>query len=671
MRNKLFIAASLLVLASMVLAACGPQATPQVITQIVAGTPQVIEVTSTPPPPPGPAEFKSKDPTTWVTAEFGEPDTFDPALAYDTASGEIIQNVYETLVFYKKEQAGVFVPMLAEKWDISPDGKTYTFTIRKGVKFHDGTEMTPSDVAYSLQRGMLQGGSSSPQWLLTEAFFGPSVDDVTQLIDPSGGLMDDVEGVQKVDPAKLKSVCEQVKAAVVADDNAGTVTMKLAQPWGPFLATLANTWGAVMSQKWVVANGGWDGSCDTWQKFYGMTSDKDPFTSIANGTGPFKLDSWEKGQQITLSRNDNYWVTTPLWDGGPTGPAKLAKVIIKSVNEWGTRFAMLQAGDADTVVVNADSFSQADQLVGEECPYDPATGTTPTCKPTNTPDQPLRVFSGLPTINHTDIFLNEKVNTTGGNPYIGSGKLDGNGIPPDFFSDIHIRKAFNYCFNWDQWIKDGFAGYGQQIPTLPLPGMPGYDANAPKYSYDADKCKAEFQASTLKSPDGKSVWDVGFRFQIAYNVGNIPRQTGAQILATNLVRLNPKFLVSVISLPWATLLHSYQASQLPVWVIGWQEDIHDPHNWYQPYLTGTYGSNENFSEDFKKQVSDLVTKGAAEADPAKRDAIYKQLNQVIYDYAPMIMGVQPTTRRYVQRWVNGYYYNPIYGYLYYYPFSKN
>jgi ABC-type transport system substrate-binding protein len=108
-----------------------------------------------------------------------------------------------------------------------------------------------------------------------------------------------------------------------------------------------------------------------------------------------------------------------------------------------------------------------------------------------------------------------------------------------------------------------------------------------------------------------------------------------------------------------------------VWVIGWQEDIHDPHNWYQPYLTGTYGSNENFSEDFKKQVSDLVTKGAAESDPAKRDAIYKQLNQVIYDYAPMIMGVQPTTRRYVQRWVNGYYYNPIYGYLYYYPFSKN
>ncbi len=73
------------------------------------------------------------------------------------------------------------------------------------------------------------------------------------------------------DPAKLKAACEQVKAAIVADDAAGTVTMNLAQPWGPFLPTLAKTWGSVMEKKWVVENGGWDGSCDTWQNFYGIT----------------------------------------------------------------------------------------------------------------------------------------------------------------------------------------------------------------------------------------------------------------------------------------------------------------------------------------------------------------------------------------------------------------
>jgi ABC-type transport system substrate-binding protein len=297
----------------------------------------------------------AKNPGTITQATIGDADTFDPALAYDTASGEIIQNIYETLVFYDGAATDKFLPQLAESWEITPDGKVYTFHIRQGVKFHNGDVMTPSDVAYSYVRGLLQGGYVSPQWLLAEPFYGVGTDDVNLLVDPEGNLADDRDGMIAADPAKLKAACEQTKAAIVADDAAGTVTMTLAQSWGPFFPTIAQSWGSIVDQKWVGENGGWDGSCDTWQNFYAQQSSDDPIGQITNGTGPYKLDHWTQGQEIVMTRNDEYW----------GAPAKNARVVIDIIPEWGTRFAMLQAGDADFVDVPVENRAQADAMVGE------------------------------------------------------------------------------------------------------------------------------------------------------------------------------------------------------------------------------------------------------------------------------------------------------------------
>ncbi len=119
--------------------------------------------------------FKSKDPNTFVELTIGNVDTLDPALAYDTASGGIIMQVYDNLLMYKRDSITELVPQLAtevpslKNGDISADGKTYTFKIRTGVKFHNGDAMTPDDVAFTFQRGILSGGSISPQWLLHRA----------------------------------------------------------------------------------------------------------------------------------------------------------------------------------------------------------------------------------------------------------------------------------------------------------------------------------------------------------------------------------------------------------------------------------------------------------------------------------------------------------------------
>src|SRR5690349_13498793 len=209
--RKLFALLSLLVLASMILSACGgaaPATQAPAATEASGEEPGATEAPSTTEEPsateaPTTGEFKSKDPTTYIEVTIGEPETLDPVLAYETAGGEIIQNVYETLVFYDGEATDKFVPQLAESWETSEDGTVYTFKIREGVKFHDGADMTPSDVAYSFQRGLLYGGHSGPQWLLAEPFFGVGMDDVSMLVDDTGALADDQAALAAADPATL------------------------------------------------------------------------------------------------------------------------------------------------------------------------------------------------------------------------------------------------------------------------------------------------------------------------------------------------------------------------------------------------------------------------------------------------------------------------------------
>jgi ABC-type transport system substrate-binding protein len=353
------------------------------------------------------------NPETLTIANIGDALTLDPMASYDTASGEPIQNIYETLVTYDGVAVDKFVPLLAEKYDMSEDGLTWTFTIRNGVKFHEGQELKASDVKYSFMRLMLNGGGSSPAWLVTEPFFGVGVADATALIDPEGGLADNREELLKVAPDKLKAPCDFLDKAITVDEAAGTVTMKLAQPWAPFLPTIANGWGSIMSQEWVTAKGGWDGKCEDWANYYSIPDSESPFTPIANGTGPYKLSHWKQGEEIALTRNDAYWGAKPA----------IKDFLLKNVAEFGTRFSMLQAGDADIIAVPVEMRIQVDPMVGEMVTYDLGTQLYGAAKPVcsvdttllgaerftvcDTPsDQPLRLYFGRPALQLDVILFN-------------------------------------------------------------------------------------------------------------------------------------------------------------------------------------------------------------------------------------------------------------------------
>lgn len=673
-----------LVIASMILTAC-PAPAPQIVVQTVVVEKEVEkivtqvvteekivekEVVATPAPQAaGPSKIVAKHPDTYTLVTFGDIDTLDPNLAYDTASAAVILNVMEGLLFFNKSDMTSYIPMLAteiptvDNGGISADGKTYVFKIRKGVKFHNGNDMTPSDFEYTFERGLLQSDPNGPQWLLLEPLLGYASGDVTEEI-ADGEYAGDPDALKaNATPEELLAVCEKVKASVEADDTNFTLTFNLAQPWGPWLATLAQSWGAVMDKDWAIENGAWDGSCDTWVDHYALGAENDPLSDKINGTGPYKLENWTPGEGWALTANENYWRADddPMWDGGPAGKPKIKRVVEKLVDEWGTRFAILQAGDAENVTVPSANRPQVDAFVGEICNY-----LTDECEPTDRPDAPLRKWPGLPSVSRTDIFLTFKVGTdeAGSNPYIGSGKLDGNGVPPDFFSDIHVRKAFNYCFDYEAYIADAQNGEGVRNNGPIILGMLGYNPNGEMYEYDLDKCEEELALAW-----GGVLPDTGFRVSAVFNTGNAARQTIASILQNNLLSINPKYQIDIVGLPWPTMLRAFRAAQLPIVASGWVEDIHDPHNWVQPFTVGTYAGRQALPDDLKAQFQKLVTAGVMASDPKEREKIYFDLQELHHAEAIQVTLSQQTDVRYEQRWVEGWYHNPILFAGYYYAYD--
>ncbi len=599
---------------------------------------------------------QAKNPNTFVEVTISQPSSLDPAWEYDTASQDVIINVYETLVFPDKSSPTNMVPLLATSWDVSSDGLTWTFHIRPGVKFQNGDPLTPEDVAYSFWRGMIQDRAGGPQWIMMQPFFGLNVQ----------SFQDDV--VKKLYGGDFAKAAQAVENAITYDNSSMTVTLHLKQPYGPMLEILSGTWASVVDMPWVIKQGGWDGKPADAQKYHNPAANQDELFKVMNGTGPYSFTKWIQNQEVDLTANPNYWLTTPLWAGGPSGVAKVQNVVIQDVPEFGTRFAMLKTGDADIAYVDTQYYSQVDPLTSQTCDQNGK------CTPTNNSGASLTLYKDLPSVQMDAIFLNEAINTTGGNPYIGSGKLDGNGVPPNFFSDINVRKAFNECFDWNTFINQVWNKEAIQADGPIIQGELGYDPNQAHYTYDPTQCATDFKASTLKSASGASLWDTGFTMEYLYNTGNDQRKTAGDILATDLAKVNPKFKLQVVAIPFDLLLNAQVAGTMPIFMLGWLEDYHDPNDWVAPFLAsgGTYAGYLGFPSSATSQMDPLISQAATATDQTQRASLYSQLQNIAYQNALYIFVEQPLLRQYMQNWVQGYYYNPIWGNAvhYFYALSK-
>ncbi len=535
-----------------------------------------------------------KNPDTFIYATIGPPDSLDPAYAYDSASGEIIQAVYETLIFWKGESTTEFDPVLATEWTVSDDGMTYRFKIRTGVQFHNGDELTPEDVEYSFERGMVQDYGAGPQWMLFEPLFG---------IGTLSSRTDD--GLIPL---------EEIESKVEVDGD--WVQFNLATPYEPFLQILSNTWGSIVDKDWCIENGDWDGTEASYEALNDPPSGGSPLQSIMNGTGPFELERWEEGVETSLIRNDNYW----------REPASLERVVIQVVEEWTTRRLMLEAGDADLVDVPRANIDELEGVPG------------------------LTVWKDLPTLTNDAIFFQFDISED--STFIGSGQLDGAGIPRDFFTDVNVRKGIAYAFDWETYLHDALKDEAQQNGSPIVEGLSYYDADAPGYHYDP-----ELAEEYLRQAWDGEVWEKGFTITLCYNAGNDTRKIACEILQENLFNINEKFNVLIQVMQWPSVLRGMYAGLLPMFQIGWIADFPDAHNFVLPFMSsgGTFSGWQNYNNP---EVDELIAEGISGTTSAAREAVYRELDQIYYDDVPSFILAQPLGRRYFRSWVKGFYFNP-------------
>ncbi|MGY2049033.1 ABC transporter substrate-binding protein [Methylobacterium sp. JK268] len=185
-----------------------------------------------------------------VVGQSAEPASLDPGVATATNDARILVNLYEGLVRTKPDSLDV-EPALAESWSLSEDGRTYTFRLRAGVRFHDGSPLDAEAVRFTFGR----------------------------LIDPH-------HPAAATGPFPL-AVLFRAVARVEAPDPL-TVRFVLSEPYAPFLANLATPTGLVVSPKAVMAEGR-------------------EFGRRPVGTGPFRFAGWQSSRKVTLARNPDYW----------------------------------------------------------------------------------------------------------------------------------------------------------------------------------------------------------------------------------------------------------------------------------------------------------------------------------------------------------------------------
>jgi peptide/nickel transport system substrate-binding protein len=229
-----------------------------------------------------------------VFAAAADATTLDPHNTTDTESDQVIHMIFETLLGFDDEMK--IVPRLAERWSVAEDGVTWTFHLREGIRFHDGAPFNADAVRANFER----------------------------VLDPAAAhkrlpLFNMIDRVEAVDEHTVRFVTKYA--------------------FGPFEPTIAHVSAAIVSPVVAARHG----------KRFGTAAD------AVSGTGPYRIVSWKKDEEIVLERVDDYWGT----------PGATRQIVYRPIPEPTARVLALETGDVDVISrVSAPDIPRLDRAPG-------------------------------------------------------------------------------------------------------------------------------------------------------------------------------------------------------------------------------------------------------------------------------------------------------------------
>jgi len=466
-----------------------------------------------------------RDPDTLIVGRPTDSIYLDPARPSDNESVEVIEQVYDKLLEYQPG-SNTIEPGLATSWKVTDNGRVWTFALRRGVKFHDGTPFNADAVVFSFER---QRDPFHPQYRPGKFTYWQNV-------------YRNVEKVEKLDDFHVRITIER--------------------SYAPFEANLAMFPVSIVSPTAVRAFG-------------------DDFDNHPVGTGPFKFQSWDKGQRIVLERNPDYWGGSP----------KIARLVFQVIPDPRQRLIALESGAIDIAYAILPEELQFVEL-----------------------HPGLRLYK-VPANNVAYLAMN-------------------NEHAP--FDDVRVRQAVNYAINKEPIVKLVYQGLADPAYGPLPPGQWGYHKPAKTYDYDPAKARellAQSQADGNFDPD---------RTYLMYVPGTPrpylpePERIG-RVLQTNLADVGIK--TRVVVQHFRAHLASVQKGEHDLCLHGWVGDNGDPDNFLYTLLdqdNTVKGVARNVAFFRDPYVHGLLVQAQESDSREEREQKYAKALDLIAEAAPWV-----------------------------------
>jgi peptide/nickel transport system substrate-binding protein len=474
----------------------------------------------------------------------------DPAFGSDGETFRVSRQIFDGLLTTEPGSAEL-APALAKSWTASDDGLTYTFQLQEGVKFHDGTDFDADAVCFNFERwynfeGLAQSPSASTYWQ-----------------DVFGGFASTPE------TPNVYAGCEATDAA--------TAVITLNKVTSKFPAALTLPSFSMQSPTALAKYNADDLSGNDDALTYPEYALEHP-----TGTGPFRFDSWDRGNgEVTIVRNEDYWAD----------PAKLDRVIFRTISDGNTRRQELEAGSIDgyDLVAPADYDTLGDAGF-QVLPRDP--------------------FNVL---------------------YLG---FNGGGVPGTTanpaLKDIRVRQAIAHAIDRDTIVGSLLPDGAEAAIEFMPPTVDGWTDDVTTYDYDPARSKQ------LLAEAGAAGTTLRFYYPTDVSRPYLPDPAAMfEVISKNLT--DAGFTIEPVSLPWSPdYLNAVQAGQADIHLLGWTGDYNDAYNFIGTFFAAKAdgAAKAEFGAFRDQGIFDALAEADTQVEEIDRTAAYQEANRRIMDYLP-------------------------------------